>query len=112
MVYYRKIQELRQEHAEYLENRKQEALEAQTLMTDIAERKRKDEEIKSDGLVITRALYGNMDKEDEMIDVTLVIQTLVNDSRLTIPGGHSKVMIYYFETKIRPFFIVEYTWIL
>lgn len=79
-----------------MDNRKQEALDAQTLMADIAERKRKQEEKKADGLVIVRAWYGNienLDKEiDEgVIDVTIVVQTLVNESRLTIPGGHSKV---------------------
>jgi DnaJ family protein C protein 11 len=56
------------------------------------------------GLVIVKAWYGkleNLDNElDEgVIDVTIVIQTLVHESRLTIPGGHSKVMIIvkYFE---------------
>lgn len=48
------------------------------------------------GLVIVKAWYGhleNLDNEiDEgVIDVTTVIQTLVYESRLTIPGGHSKV---------------------
>lgn len=46
----RKINELRQEHAEYLSNRQQEALDAQTLMSDIADRKRKQEENKPDGM--------------------------------------------------------------
>lgn len=52
------------------------------------------------GLVIVKAWYGHLenlendnDKDDVegVIDVTTVIQTLVNESRLTIPGGHSKV---------------------
>lgn len=95
----RKIEELREQHAEYLENRKQEALDAQTLMSDIAERKKKQEEKKADGLVIVKAWYGNIenldkDIEEGVIDVTIVIQTLVNESRLTIPGGHSKVRAF------------------
>lgn len=47
----RKIDEMREEHSEYLANRKQEALDAQTLMMDIAERKKKQEEKKSNGNV-------------------------------------------------------------
>lgn len=42
---------MREEHSEYLANRKQEALDAQTLMMDIAERKKKQEEKKSNGNV-------------------------------------------------------------
>ncbi|KAI8390212.1 hypothetical protein BD560DRAFT_380258 [Blakeslea trispora] len=96
-----KIEELREEHAEYLENRKQEALDAQSLMTDIAERKRRQEENKQDGLVIVKALYGHFQNlengaEEGVIDVTMVIQTLVHESRLTIPGGHSKSNILGF----------------
>lgn len=56
----RKINELRQEHAEYLSNRQQEALDAQTLMSDIADRKRKQEENKADGMFIKiRGIMGN-----------------------------------------------------
>ncbi|GAA5809714.1 hypothetical protein MFLAVUS_003127 [Mucor flavus] len=96
-----KINELREEHAEYLANRKQEALDAQLLMADIAERKKKQEENKADGLVIVQAWYGNLDNLDNdidegVIDVTIVIQTLVHESRLTIPGGHSKTNILGF----------------
>ncbi|RCI06439.1 hypothetical protein CU098_002663, partial [Rhizopus stolonifer] len=95
-----KINELREEHAEYLANRKQEALDAQALMVDIAERKKKQEEEKQDGLVIVKALYGHSqnldDNEEGVIDVTIVIQTLVHESRLTIPGGHSKSNILGF----------------
>ncbi|KAI8890072.1 DnaJ-domain-containing protein [Backusella circina FSU 941] len=88
-----KIDQLREEHADYLATRKQEALDAQQLMADISERKRNQEEKKADGLVIVKAWYGQLDdlESESVIDVTAVIQTLVNDSRLTIPGGHSKV---------------------
>jgi DnaJ family protein C protein 11 len=52
------------------------------------------------GLVIVKAWYGHLENLDNdidegVIDVTIVIQTLVHESRLTIPGGHSKVKIYY-----------------
>ncbi|KAI9261706.1 hypothetical protein BY458DRAFT_251653 [Sporodiniella umbellata] len=90
-----KIQHLREEHKEYLENRKREALDAQSLMEDISERKKKQEESKTNGLVIVKAIYGNLDTEQQ-IDVTVVVQTLVHDSRLTIPGGHSKTNILGF----------------
>lgn len=82
---------MREEHKEYLENRKREALDAQSLMEDIAKRKKSQEEKKTNGLVIIKASYGNLENDNEAIDVTVVIQTLVNESRLTIPGGHSKV---------------------
>lgn len=54
---YRKINELREEHAEYLANRKQEALDAQSLMSDIAERKKKQEENKTDGKLAHEMIY-------------------------------------------------------
>ncbi|KAL0093828.1 hypothetical protein F4703DRAFT_1831829 [Phycomyces blakesleeanus] len=93
-----KIAALREEHQEYLATRKQEALDAQLLMADIGQRKRNQEEKKEDGLVIEEAVYGNLNgqDEDEKVDVTLVVQTLVNESRLTIPGGHSKTSILGF----------------
>ena len=86
----RKVQQLREQHKEYLENRKREALDAPSLMEDVAKRKQRQEE-NNNGLVIVKAIYGNMNKESEQIDVTVVIQTLVHESRLTIPSGHSKV---------------------
>ena len=46
---FRKIQQLREEHAEYLAMRKQEALEGQQLMMEIAARKMRQEEKKQDG---------------------------------------------------------------
>lgn len=45
----RKIAQLREQHAEYLETRKQEALEGQQLMMEIAARKKRQEEKKQDG---------------------------------------------------------------
>ncbi|KAI7847477.1 hypothetical protein BDC45DRAFT_451794 [Circinella umbellata] len=99
-----KIQQLREEHAEYLAMRKQEALEGQQLMIEIAARKMRQEEKKQDGLVIIKAWYGhlgdieidedeneNEELPEEIIDVSVVLQSLVNDSRVTVPGGHTKV---------------------
>ncbi|OZJ06975.1 hypothetical protein BZG36_00249 [Bifiguratus adelaidae] len=105
-----KIQELREQHAEFIENRRKEAQEAQLLLSDSSRRKMTAEASK-DGLVIVEALYGNLsklseranghlgdtNKEDEpIIDVTIAIQALVNDSKLTIPGGTSKSNIMGF----------------
>lgn len=110
--------------------RKKEALDAQHLMAEVAQRKKGQEEKKPDGkvikciqpkhtkllikltmmfkkgLVIVKAWYGplesieRIDENDEklpedVIDVTTVIQALVNESRLTIPGGHSKVSMSF-----------------
>ncbi|KAI9268335.1 hypothetical protein BDA99DRAFT_435537 [Phascolomyces articulosus] len=104
-----KIQQLREEHADYLAMRKQEALEGQQLMVEIATRKMRQEEKKQDGLVIIKAWYGRLDDieldedsdeplPEEIIDVSVVLQSLVNDSRVTVPGGHAKVIqfIYIF----------------
>lgn len=86
-----KINELREEHADYLAQRKAEADQAQMILTDSARRKMKAEESKQ-GLVIIEAWYGKKDgKHEDLVDVTIPVQALVNDSKLTIPGGHSKV---------------------
>ncbi|KAI8344753.1 hypothetical protein BC941DRAFT_409532 [Chlamydoabsidia padenii] len=98
-----KIQELREQHADILANRKAEAEDAQKLVASAAERKTKMETNKKDGLVIIKAIYGHLenlsDEESEqqdiegVIDVTVVLQAMVNESRLTIPSGHSKTNI-------------------
>ncbi|KAI8339624.1 hypothetical protein BC941DRAFT_420998 [Chlamydoabsidia padenii] len=98
-----KIRELREQHADILANRKAEAEDAQKLVTSAAERKMKTEAGKKDGLVIIKALYGHLDnlkEEDDgdqetegVVDVTVVLQAMVNESRLTIPSGHSKTNI-------------------
>jgi DnaJ family protein C protein 11 len=51
----------------------------------------------------------NLDDEEEddadqetegVIDVTVVLQAMVNESRLTIPSGHSKVTVGVFKTRL------------
>ncbi|GAB5588185.1 hypothetical protein Unana1_03085 [Umbelopsis nana] len=91
-----KINELREEHADYLAQRKTEADQAQMILTDSARRKMKAEESKQ-GLVIIEAWYGKRDgKHEDLVDVTIPVQALVNDSKLTIPGGHAKSNILGF----------------
>lgn len=59
---------------------------------------------KENGLIILEAWYGNLSRireitsenlPQEIIDVRIPVQALVHDSQLTIPGGHSKVKIFY-----------------
>ncbi len=84
------------------ELRKNEALEVVTIMTEQVLQRRKVEEDKK-GLVIIEALYGKLPpssntklflnvtrNEQEFIDVTVVVQSLVQKSQLYISGGHSK----------------------
>lgn len=51
------------------------------------------------GLVLLTAIYETRGDEEgeevDSIDVTLALQTQVRDSQLTIPGGRSKVCIYF-----------------
>ncbi|RUS23257.1 hypothetical protein BC937DRAFT_89727 [Endogone sp. FLAS-F59071] len=99
-----KIKELREEHAEFIANRRREAEEAQQLLQDSARRKLDVEKAK-DGLVIIEAIYGNLsnlrdaalvDEYPPVVDVTIAVQAMVNNSKLTIPGGHSKYNIMGF----------------
>ncbi|RUS29025.1 hypothetical protein BC938DRAFT_481156 [Jimgerdemannia flammicorona] len=100
-----KIKELRDEHAEFIANRRREAEEAQRLLQDSARRKEEVEQAKN-GLVIIEAVYGNLSESRESVlidpeqsptvDATVAVQAMVNDSKLTIPGGHSKSNIMGF----------------
>ena len=89
----------RERHAEHIENRKREALEAIRLLLPSVERKVEVEKEK-DGLVILEAWYGNasslngevpLNELSDVIDVKIPVQALVHESQLTIPGGYSKV---------------------
>lgn len=90
-----KIQELRAVHADFIANQKKEAQEAVDLLRESTDRKTRQEQEK-DGLVILEATYGNLNAAPELglvADVTIAVQALVNNSQLTMPGGHSKVTL-------------------
>ncbi|RGB27150.1 hypothetical protein C1646_769502 [Rhizophagus diaphanus] len=98
-----KLAALRELHAEYIENRKKEAIEAIRLLLPSVERKIEAEKVK-DGLVILEAWYGNisslrdvpLNEKKDVADVRIPVQALVHDSQLTIPGGYSKSNIMGF----------------
>ncbi|GAA94531.1 uncharacterized protein L969DRAFT_83905 [Mixia osmundae IAM 14324] len=99
-----KLAELRKEHASLLEERKRGAEDAVVLLTDLANR-RMTQERATDGLVITRAVYGVVSEtssqkvttaELKEIDVTIALQALVLDGQLIIPKGRSKSQIMGF----------------
>jgi len=98
-----KLAALRELHAEHIENRKREAMEAIRLLLPSVERKIEAEREK-DGLVILEACYGNisslrevlLNEKNDVIDVRIPVQALVHDSQLTIPGGYSKSNIMGF----------------
>lgn len=92
-----RIQELREEHAEYIAQKKQEAENAVLLMgRNVSSLAAKEKE--RGGLVVLSAQYGPSSafsskgvKQDEaVIDVTIPIQALVQNSKLYIPGGRNK----------------------
>ncbi|KAF9586556.1 hypothetical protein BGW38_002313 [Lunasporangiospora selenospora] len=93
-----KIDELRKAHADFIASQKKEAEEAIELLRESTARKAK-KEVEKDGLVIVEAIYGNLNADPELgltVDVTIAIQALVNNSQLTMPGGHSKTHILGF----------------
>jgi len=88
-----KLKELREVHAEFIATQKKEAQEAIDLLRESTDRKTSLEQEK-DGLVIIEAVYGNLQAAPELglfTDVTIPVQALVNNSQLSMPGGHSKV---------------------
>lgn len=98
-----RIYELRAEHADYISAKRQEAADAILLMERSVEAHANQERAR-DGLVVLSASYGlataftqrgvrEMDTEDgfpAIIDVTVPVQALVQNSRLFIPGGRAK----------------------
>jgi len=101
---FRRVKELREENAEFITQKRSEAEDAITLMTRSAEAKMSTERSKN-GLIILQADYGLSSAftdrgirhpgEDAncgpmVVDVTIPIQSLVQDSKATIPGGRSK----------------------
>lgn len=100
--------ELREDHAEYIAQKKAEAQEALSVMERPTAQKAASEKEKH-GLVILSAHYGRADAftdrglkehssstlpnghtEEAYIDVTIPIQALVSDSKLVIPSGRAK----------------------
>ncbi|GMK59100.1 hypothetical protein CspeluHIS016_0701150 [Cutaneotrichosporon spelunceum] len=98
----RRIKHLRSEHAEYIAQKRQDALDAILLM-ERAVSARAAAERERNGLVITDAYYGRasaftprgmrdetVDGEPVVADVTIPVQALVASSRLFIPAGPAK----------------------
>ncbi|GAA5984771.1 hypothetical protein JCM10908_003497 [Rhodotorula pacifica] len=95
-----KIRELRREHADYIREKRKEALDAQALLAEAAKKRAREEEAKN-GLVLEEAIYGVLESKDEKVtdevdtrwlDVTVPLQALLptNLSQLTIPAGRAK----------------------
>ncbi|CAG8512786.1 7546_t:CDS:2, partial [Ambispora leptoticha] len=94
-----KLAALREQHAEFIASQKRDAEETIRLLMPSIARKIEIERAK-DGLVILEAFYGNFKPtisgasvldDQSVVDVTIPVQALVNDSQLTIPGGRSKL---------------------
>ncbi|GAA6024573.1 hypothetical protein JCM10207_008657 [Rhodosporidiobolus poonsookiae] len=97
-----KLKELRKEHAEYIREKRQEALDAQALLSEHVRKRRQEEESKN-GLIIVEAVYGVLEAvegdgkvtdaaELRWLDVAAPLQALLppSVSQLTIPAGRSK----------------------
>ncbi|OXC69014.1 hypothetical protein AYX13_02303 [Cryptococcus neoformans] len=104
-----RVKDLREEHKEFIRQKRQEARDAVDVMERSVEAKLAQERDRN-GLIILSAHYGlassftdrgiivseKMDQEGggegekEVIDVTIPVQALVQDGRLYIPGGKGK----------------------
>ncbi|KAI9031463.1 hypothetical protein DFJ74DRAFT_702469 [Hyaloraphidium curvatum] len=72
---------------------KERAEEAQRFLKPVAA-KRADAEARVHGLIIVKAVYGDLaDKGQGVVDVAVPLQAAVLDSQLRIAGGHSKSSI-------------------
>ncbi|KAL1408743.1 hypothetical protein Q8F55_005556 [Vanrija albida] len=93
----KRIEQLREEHADYIAQKRIEAEEALLLMERSVQAKVQAER-ERDGLVILVAQYGRADDftvrgirdNGAIIDVTVPVQALVQNSRLFIPGARNK----------------------
>lgn len=79
----RQLQKTREVNKKRMAERKREAEASVELMSAAYERSR-DEEQKRHGLVIERALFGQLDDESATIDVTVPLQCLVKGSKLLL----------------------------
>ena len=92
-----RIKELREEHADYIAQKRHDAEAAVLLMEQSVSAKAQAERRKN-GLVILSAYYGRgaaftakgMVEDEAIIDVTVPIQALVQNSRIHIPAGAAK----------------------
>ncbi|TNY23815.1 hypothetical protein DMC30DRAFT_439588 [Rhodotorula diobovata] len=95
-----KLRELRREHADYIREKRREALDAQALLAEHVKTRVREEEAKN-GLVILEATYGVLEAVDDKVqdeadlrwlDVTVPLQALLPPSlsQLTIPPNRSK----------------------
>ncbi|ORY35388.1 hypothetical protein BCR39DRAFT_509235 [Naematelia encephala] len=98
---HERIKELREENAEFIAQKKNDAQQAIGLMERSVQVKAEAEKLKN-GLIIVSAHYGPaslftprglrepIQGEEGVIDVTIPVQALVTDSHLSIPGGRGK----------------------
>ncbi|EEB09063.1 DNAJC11 family DNAJ domain-containing protein [Schizosaccharomyces japonicus yFS275] len=87
-----RLQQL-QEYKDVYESKKTAALEEQVLLKPLA-LKKIDQEVAKAGLVILKAEYRTVSKNSLLTqDVKLVLSALIEDSRLVIPSGSSKVRV-------------------
>jgi DnaJ family protein C protein 11 len=86
----KKLRFLREKNVSLMKERKKEAEEAMSIMKDFVDRRREVEESHK-GLIIVEAYYGNLGVDKErlkdtefppIINVTLPLQSLVQDSQL------------------------------
>lgn len=95
---------IKEKNQQALDEKRKEAEEAVTLMRDSVE-KRKEIEVLANGLVITKAVYGQLEQlkpdithdlqsqqqqQVYIIDVTIPVQMNVTNSQLHLPGKISK----------------------
>lgn len=106
----RKVEQLKKEHAETVTKAKKSAESAIKLMINTVTRKRQIEEQRS-GLIIVEALYGNLsseskqempsnvagDSEPSVIDVTIPVQYLVEDSQLHLHNTSKASILGFYD---------------
>jgi len=100
----KKLEQIQKENKEKIEHAKKSAVAAIKLMTHSATRKQAHEETRK-GLIIVQAWYGNLLKEAEgdaqdekstIIDVTIPLQYLVEDSQLHLePTPKANLLGFY-----------------
>jgi len=98
----RKLEKLRQETAKITATAKKNAESSVQLMLNSVARKRLFEEQRK-GLIIVSALYGNLESEDkgdcsaQVIDVSIPLQQLVEDSQLHLHEGSKSGLLGFYD---------------